>query len=352
MNKQTEHFLKIYLTEGVGYKFLKRFYETFKTFDGNIDEILTRFGELQPSLSPKVEAVRKNLPRAEGLIETLKEEGIEVIPFYDKRFPSELQRLEEVAALFVKGNFEPFRGFAIVGTRRASAEGRLKAFEFAAALSKEGFAVISGGAEGIDKAAHEGALSVGGRTGVVLGEGILNFLKSKRRFAEKVLRGGGFLVSQFPPTAKPAKWTFPKRNALIAALSPHGTLVVEAPAKSGALITADYTLRLKRPLFAYIGCTSNPNHLGCVGLVETCRARLTVAPERLIEFLKSAEVEINQQPPAEEEDLLLTLLAQKPRTFDELLALAGLEEEELIARLTELELEGKISAEGGYYKLI
>ena len=361
MNSQIENFLRIYLTEGVGFKFLKKFYEAFGNFGGELEEKLNRFGKLYPNLKTKVETVKRAIKGGEQdkVLELLNKRGITAIPFFDKNFPEELERLDlGVAALFVIGEFTFGDGFSLVGTRKASVEGRMKAFEFASELVKNGFTVISGGAEGIDRAAHEGAISSGGRTGVVLGEGILNFLKRDSRFAEKILQNGGFLISQFPPLTKAAKWSFPRRNGLIAVLGVYGTMVVEAPERSGALITADYADRLGRKIFAYIGCTSSPSFAGCVRLVEDCKARLSVSPSKLLGFLRDFSKGLpsfENKPSSEtenERDKLLGFLAEKPRTFDELLALGGFEEEELFTLLAELEIEGKISAEGGFYKLI
>jgi DNA processing protein len=178
-----------------------------------------------------------------------------------------------------------------------------------------------------------------------LGEGIYHFLKRNPAFAEKVLRGGGFILSQFAPFTAGARWTFPKRNALIAYFGNFGTLVVEAPEKSGALITADFARKLGRKVYAYIGCTSNPNYRGCVNLVSNGGAKLVVEPPMLLN-------EITGQPLEETKNTthpLEKLLTEKPRTLDELLALTSMGKQELTALLTQWELEGKVTYQGGFY---
>ena len=353
MNPELENFLKLYTVRGIGFKFLKRFYETFGTFGGNLEEKLKLFAERE-NLSPKrLEEILKSL---EGnrefklLKEFVKTYRVKVIPFYDEEFPGEVLNLGiSFPALFVVGNFDPSRGFSIVGTRNADLDGRVKAFSFGASLASEGYTVISGGAMGIDLQAHKGALSVGGKTGVIVGEGLYTYIKKNRGFAEEVLQKGGFILSQFPPFSGASKWTFPQRNALIAYYGFFGTLVVQAPEKSGALITADYAKRLGRNLYAYIGCTSNPRFGGCVRLVESCDAKLVSSPERLLEFLG---FEKKETPAEGGEDILEKLLKERPRTFDELLAKSGLDEAELTEKLLEMELEGKIVQEGGYYKYL
>ncbi len=367
MNSESENLLILYLTGGVGDKFLRRFYREVGTFKGDLRELLERFAEKLNIDGEKrkrlTESVFSNLDEKLRKVEELESLGVEIIPFYSERFPKEVETLGVgISLLFCLGGCENLEGFSIVGTRRATVEGLMKAYTFAAALAERRITVVSGGARGVDRKAHEGALAVGGKTGVVLGEGILSFLKRERRFAERVLKEGGFILSQFPPDFAPTKWSFPKRNALIAALGTLGTLVVEAPAKSGALITAEYALQLKRPLYAYLGCTSNPNYAGNLSLIETCRTKLVVNPDRLLGHLKTPKAEHEQKPRASEREekpqketserkKLLGLLSE-PKTFDELLALSELGEEKLLELLTELELEGKILSEGGFYRFI
>jgi len=364
MNPSLRNFLKLYLTRGIGFKFLNGFYKTAETFEGDIEELLLKFGERKKLPKEKVklllERVRegeKALKEVEKLIDLY---GVEVVPFYDNRFPKELNQLQKVSALFVLGNFDYQKGFAIVGTRRATAEGKEKAFQFAKELAKEDYLIVSGGAYGIDKKAHEGALSVGGRTALVLGEGLFRFLKREQKFAEKITSLGGFVVSQFPPFLEASKWTFPQRNALISSLSPYGVLVVEAPSQSGALITADYSLRLGRKVYTYLGCTSNPNYRGNIELISTCKGKLVLEPSELLKLLSSERKEgrkipdkrIQNTETIDGKEKLLLLLEEKPRTFDELLILSNLSEEELTFRLTELELDGKITQEGGFFKAL
>ncbi|NPB05205.1 MAG: DNA-processing protein DprA [Aquificae bacterium] len=371
MNPALENFLRLYSLKGVGPKFLKRFYRTVGTFEGDLEDLVDLFAEREGLPPAKVERLKAALEESEReferLVRFLEREKVKVIPFFEADFPSDLRKVgEEVAALFAVGRFDYSTGFSIVGTRKASREGRLKASAFAAELARAGFMVVSGGAEGVDLAAHEGALAAGGRTAVVLGEGLARYLERNRPFAERVLESGGFLVSQFPPFFAPAKWSFPKRNALIAVLGLFGLLVVEAPERSGALITADYALRLRRPLFAYVGCTYQPNYAGSVELVSEKGAKLVVDPRRLVKVLTSGRREGSEPPgertpavsppkgetegPSSAGKKVLDLLRERPRTFDELLALTGAAPEELLTLLTELEVEGAVVCEGGFYR--
>ncbi len=369
ITRKERNLLQLYLTKGVGSKFLKEFYKVVGTFEGNLKELLERFFEVRSlkrdKLNTFLERLQESEKQLEDVLKDLNRYGVQIVPFYSDRFPKALNLLEDIALLFTVGRFEFERGFAIVGTRKASSEGRKKAFEFARSLSEKGFLIVSGGAYGIDRVAHEGALSVGGRTAVVLGEGILTALKRGEKLFNEVLQKEGFLISQFPPNFGATKWSFPKRNALIAALSPFGTLIVEAPERSGALITAEYTLQLERNLFVYLGCTHNTNYRGNVNLIASCKGRLVIEPLQLLELLnapakgflnsetlkKVVKTETEKGSEYENGNPILGYLREKPRTFDELLALTQMSETDLTNLLTELELEGKITFEGGYYKL-
>ncbi len=377
MKPQTENFLRLYTAEGIGPKFLKKFHRTVGTFEGDLEKLLDLFAEKERIDLRKREALKDKVLRNEDFkrsLSFLQRVGGEVIPFFDKDFPEDLKG-EEIAALFVVGNPDYSKGFSVVGTRKATAEGKLKARRFASKLAAEGFTVVSGGAVGIDRSAHEGALSVGGRTMVVLGEGLAPFFERESRFAEKVLKRGGALISQFPPFMRAARWSFPKRNFLIAFFGLYGLLVVEAPKKSGSLITAKYAEELNRPIFAYIGCTSHPNHAGTVDLVSEGKARLVVDERYLLSLLKEAGniypnterhsfrksdspssrpmgIEAKSSSERDLKENLLSLLSEGPKTFDGLLVFTKAGEDELLTALTELELEGKIVSEGGFYRLI
>ena len=141
---------------------------------------------------------------------------------------------------------------AIVGSRKASDAGLLLAQRLAGAVAEAGGVVVSGLALGIDAAAHRGALAAGGVTVAVLGCGVdVVYPRSNRAVFEQI-RDAGLLVSEYPPGTRPATWRFPARNRLIAALA-DATVVVEARARSGALITADHALDLGRDVLAVPG---------------------------------------------------------------------------------------------------
>jgi DNA processing protein len=138
---------------------------------------------------------------------------------------------------------------AVVGTRRPHGAALRAAFEIGRDLGKQGVSVVSGLALGIDAASHRGNLEGGGRTYAVLGSGVDEvYPSSNRLLARRILETGGGILSEYPPGTGPRPWRFPARNRIISALA-RGTLIVEAPLKSGALITARFALEQGRDLW-------------------------------------------------------------------------------------------------------
>ncbi|HJW49944.1 MAG TPA: DNA-processing protein DprA [Candidatus Limnocylindria bacterium] len=176
------------------------------------------------------------------------------------------------------------RSVAIVGTRRMTAYGERVARELAGACADAGVVVVSGFAQGVDAAAHRGALDAGGRTVAVLGEGIALFLatvRGRRRPLVPRVRANGALVSQYQPNFCAQPWTFAKRNATIAALA-EAVVVVEAGEVSGALITASDARRLGRPLFAVPGPIGSAASVGTNALIASGEAQALISAAVLL----------------------------------------------------------------------
>jgi DNA processing protein len=151
---------------------------------------------------------------------------------------------------------------AIVGTRKPSGAGSRAAYDFGKALGTAGIPVVSGLALGIDALAHRGNLEGGGPTAAVLGSSPDQiYPASNRPLARRIVEGGGVILSEYPPGTGPFKWNFPARNRIIAGLA-RGTLIVEAPEKSGALITAAFALELGRDLWVARAGTASPRGAG------------------------------------------------------------------------------------------
>jgi DNA processing protein len=182
----------------------------------------------------------------------LEREGVSLVTVLDDDYPTNLRLVyNRPPFLFARGELraDDERAVAIVGTRQASATGHAQAARLARELAGHGVTVLSGLAAGIDTAAHEAALEVGGRTVAVMGTGIRRVYPAQNRdLAARIVDAGGALVSQFWPDAPPARWSFPIRNVVMSGMAV-GTVVVEASSTSGAKMQARLALEHGKRLF-------------------------------------------------------------------------------------------------------
>ena len=239
--------------------------------------------------------------------------------------------------------------FAVVGTRRATQYGLNTAYSLAFDLAKAGIAVISGLALGIDSRAHKGALDAGGKTIAVLGSG-LDYIRplQNKDLAKKIIETGGAVVSEFPHDHPPERWTYPQRNRIIAGMS-RAVIVVEAPEKSGALITARLALDYNRDVGAVPGEITSLNSYGSNALLKMGAAVVRSADD-VLEML-GLEPLMALDNMTDDEQYLLDLL-NEPSSADSLLKKSGFEPEVVNQKLTLLEISGKIKNIGGIFHKI
>jgi DNA processing protein len=196
--------------------------------------------------------------------------GVHILTFTDAEFPAALRNHEDLPPLlYIKGDLleRDALALAVVGARRASLYGRMHAERFGFELAQAGFTVVSGLAQGIDAAAHGGALKGNGRTVAVLGSGLGRIYPPEHReLAERIARQGA-VVSELPMDTAPSGANFPPRNRIIAALS-LGVLVVEASRTSGSLITARFAGELGKEVFAIPGDIGRPQTRGTHRLIR------------------------------------------------------------------------------------
>lgn len=255
--------------------------------------------------------------------------------------------------LFVKGNPAILEQpqIAIVGSRRATRPSQDTAQSFARSLAKGGFVVTSGLALGIDAAAHQGALDVQGATIAVVGTGLNQVYPARhRQLSEQIVEQGGALVSELTLNSAPHASHFPRRNRIISGLS-LGVLVVEASPSSGSLITARLAAEQGREVYAIPGSIHAPGARGCHQLIKD-GALLVECVDDILASLRgwqfvSQPEEQPVQPPLALQHPLLELLKVKPLNIDELVELSDIPLQEVLNWLTELELDGHISREGG-----
>lgn len=218
---------------------------------------------------------------AAGVLGRLAGKGFQVTTYADEAYPARLKVAPDPPpALFVGGELSEGASVALVGSRKATRSGLETAEVLGRALAVRGVCVVSGLAAGIDAAAHEGALAAGGRTVGVLGCGIDVVYPRENRDLFRRVREGGALVSEYALGEAPLAWRFPARNRIIAGLS-DAVVVVEAPEKSGALITARHAIDAGRDVWAVPGPRGAPECRGSNRLLADGAGVLWDVPEFL-----------------------------------------------------------------------
>jgi DNA processing protein len=280
--------------------------------------------------------------------------------------PLLLQTADPPLLLYVQGRVGLLSApsLAVVGSRNPTPQGADNAQAFAAHLARDGLAVVSGLALGIDGAAHLGALSAtdGAGTIAVVGTGLDSVYPGRHRALAGRIAGQGTLVSEYAPGTPPLSENFPQRNRIIAGLA-RGTLVVEAALRSGSLITARLAAEAGREVFAIPGSIHSPQSHGCHALIRQ-GAKLVESAQDIFEELGgslaagspasgiagTAEDDETLVSPSAG-DPLLTAMGHDPVSLDALGARTGWPAQHLSTHLLELELEGRVARlPGGLYQ--
>lgn len=283
-----------------------------------------------------------------------------VITLADSRYPwALLQADDPPLLLFAEGRLALLQrpAIALVGSRHATPTGHDNAHAFAQALSAAGFTVVSGLAEGIDAAAHQGALDAlkdvpdAGSTVAVMGTGMDIIYPSKFKALANAITQHGLLVSEFLLGTPPRPAHFPKRNRIVAGLS-QGTLVVEAAVQSGSLITARLAADMGREVLAIPGSIHSPQSRGCHALIKQ-GAKLVETAQDVLEELRwgqpadtrtdALSQSLSQPHEDSTQDPLLQAMGFDPISHEALSARTGMDAASLGARLLELELLGQVS---------
>jgi DNA processing protein len=232
-------------------------------------DALQRVEGIGPKISARI-VVAKDEIDAEAELRLAAEHGIDVLTDASDDYPRPLRQIHDPpGVLFRRGRPQPQdeMAVAIVGTRHATRYGLAQAERLAASLARTGFTVVSGLARGIDAAAHRGAMAAGGRTIGVLANGLLEIYPPEHHTLADEVAEHGYLISEWPPRMIPLSGAFPQRNRIISGLS-LGTIVVEAPERSGALITARHAYEQGREVFAVPGPIDSRMSRGCHALIK------------------------------------------------------------------------------------
>lgn len=339
--------------------------------------------------SSEVEALckHKDISRAEAIEENCRRQGIRILCMQDAAYPDRLRNIDDPPlVIYVKGKLPPVDDrlcIGIVGTRKATDYGRETAGRIAGELAAWNAVTVTGLAEGIDSAAARGALKARGLVVAVLGTGVDQVYPAWNRELQETVGRTGALVSEYPPGTKATRYSFPRRNRIISGLS-LGVVVVQAPEKSGALITAGFAQEQGRDVFVVPGAVDDPGFQGSNSLIrdgaQLVRGSVDILEEyrfRCPELLRSGPVPpagngpettkspIDKGEPVDYSSLTEQLesltaaelnaveaLARGACYTDELIRRSGLPAPEVMAALTMLQLKGYVREESGKYRLL
>ncbi|MBI2635112.1 MAG: DNA-protecting protein DprA [Parcubacteria group bacterium] len=296
---------------------------------------------------------------------TSAEDKIKIIKKSSQDYPKLLKEIHNAPKqLHVRGILPKScdLNFAIVGTRAASDYGKTLAFKIAKELSELGLNIVSGLALGIDTRAHLGALAgsghASGRAGktiAVLGSAMDDesiYPSENLKLVDKIVSSGGAVISEYAPGTKSEIWFFPERNRIIAGLS-RGVLVVEAPEKSGALITARLALEQNREVFAIPGSLFSKNSLGTNSLIKK-GAKLVSSIDDILEELnltdlKPKATKMPENDISKEEALILKTIEIEPLHVDKISEIAKMPMSRTLSTISMLEIRGIIKNIGGKF---
>ena len=365
--------LRLSLISGIGPRTRRALLERFGTSSDVLAAAPSSLREVVgvgPKLVEKIVSAEREVdPRRE--IEICRENGISILMHPEPNgsdvdesqpavgangYPRLLARIDDPpSVLFLRGRIMPCDGMAIaiVGTRHATRYGLAQAEQLAGSLARAGFTIVSGLARGIDAAAHRGALAAGGRTLAVLGSGVMNIYPPEHKDLAEEVAGNGCVISESPPLFKPLGGSFPQRNRIISGLS-LGTIIVEAPQRSGALITARLAMEQNREVFAVPGRVDSRASRGCHLLIRD-GAKLVQTADDVIEELgplgesipradgqtvrNPAELSLNPEIALNEvEQKVLAAIDTEATPIDRVIAETGLPANSVLSTISVLEM--------------
>jgi len=362
-----EAYLTLNLLAGIGPVRVRRLLQAFgspeEALRARSDEVL-RVEGFGPELAQRV-ADWENQVDLTRELRRIGEVGARVITQEDEAYPSTLREVfDPPMVLYIWGELlvRDHTAIAVVGSRRATHYGRQCARRLSFQLAQSGVTVLSGLALGIDTAAHEGAVAAPGRTVGVLGGGLGKFWPPENKvLAEKIAGGQGAVVTEFPVDYNPDKQSFPLRNRIVAGWS-QGVLCVEAPERSGALITVNQATDYGRPIYAVPGPIDRPTSQGCNTLIQNGARLVTCAADILddLAWLIPPGVTKACAPAARaalaacplltgDEKTVFDILGHEERQFDDVVAESGLAASAITIALMKLEMKQVVRQLPGRY---
>lgn len=281
---------------------------------------------------------------------------IKKVTINDNNYPKALNILKKQAPkeIYYLGNLDVLnkKSIAIVGSRRHTKYGRDVADKFVSDFVVNDVATVSGFMYGIDTIVHEKTIEYGGQTVAVLGCGLnVIYPPENKELFEKIIQTGGLILSEYESDSKPHLWKFPKRNRIVAALSNLGTLVIEASEKSGSLITAKLTKKIKKPIFCIPGSITSSASSGTNLIIKEGWAQLVTNSNDILKINHLDNNQSNQINYSVEEKTIVTLLKLEPLFADEIAAQSEFDITKVLTLLTTMSIKGYIYETGGKYYL-
>jgi DNA processing protein len=347
-----EQLINLYAIPGVGATRIRALVAHFKSSENIFNASLKQLTAVDGVEIKTAKSIKdySNFDYGTQQVNKAKQAEIDIIDFWDERYPENLKRIYDPPAfIFVEGTLamQDKYAIAVVGTRIPTSYGKLVAEKIAKELTQKGLVIVSGLARGIDTISHWAAVQSGGRTIAVMGSGLDHVYPGEnRKLAEKIIEQGA-LISEVPMGTKPDAVNFPKRNRIISGLA-LGTVVVEAGLKSGALLTANYALEQNREIFAVPGNINSPKSNGTnqiikdgAKLISSANDVLTELEPQLKHFLKLDEAKSKEMPEdlSELEKILLNNLSNEPIHIDKLSNVIGKSTAETLSTLLPLEFK-------------
>ena len=286
------YWIGINLVKGIGavrFRALLDFFGDAKTaWEGSSADL--RAAGLSKNLVERLIRAREQVD-LDALWADIAAKNIQVMTWDDADYPARLREISQPPPiLYLRGDFIQDDAWAvgIVGTRRVTSYGRQVTEEIASFLAQNGVTVVSGLARGVDGIAHQAALNVGGRTFAVLGSGVDRIYPPEHRNLAEAISGSGAILSDYPPDTPREASNFPPRNRIISGLS-MATIVIEAGATSGALITANFAVEQGREVFAVPGNIFAPQSKGPNKLIQN-GAHPLLKPQDILDVLDLTRV--------------------------------------------------------------
>lgn len=357
MNQAEQDWLRLHITPGLGRAGLLRLIQAFGSAAEALAHPPERWVEqagIRPDIARGVPP--PDAPSLLDTIESLTSMGVRLISIWDEAdYPRTLRTLTDPPVLlYRRGTWNDDRmALAVVGARKASPNGRIFTRELCREVARYGLIIVSGLARGIDSCAHLGALDADGSTAAVLGCGIDQVYPPENQALFQKIAEKGAIFSEYPPGAPPLAGHFPGRNRIISGLCA-GTLVVEAAAGSGSLITVDFALEQGREVFAVPGPVTSEVGSGVNQLLKD-GAHLVTEARDILDVLcpgvhprsPAPTADDSREPLLPEQENLLRIITSDPTHIDDLARESALTPMEVSDILLHLELAGWVEQRPG-----